>query len=650
MSFNIWVSGGRSLSNCIAAIRISGADVIGLQECRADTAATIASQLGFQVTSHSGSPILSRYPIVETLNPTGGSGATIEISAGQRIHFFNSHLTAYPYGPYTLRDGGTQQSVLSGENATRMPALRSLLLAMKPYLSSSVPCFLTGDFNAPSHLDYTDFPWPTSLACIQAGMMDSFHEAVPGRRKFPGAFSFDDVGVTWTPLREEEPKGVFDRIDFIYVSTGDGVGILESAVLDERNSVKPWPSDHRAVLTRVKLPQSKPQKQASQPIPATGSMAITPTAQLCWLPGEGAESHRVFFGTNSNPPLWGEVLTQPIAIPSLRPDGHYYWRIDSVTATEVISGPVWEFTVSDFRTYEWEMSSLSFPAVSGVGRILPAGGEETIQGLKIVDTDGVTLPHANAASSSPVLRVARFSEPSSGLQVFLDGSQSNGNGRWINQYTLIWDLLIPRTLTRTALFNTNPTNANDADLYVLSNGRVGSVAAGFSDPGLFQASRWHRLALTADLAVRQVNLYLDGRRVLAGTGVLDGTYALPSSKTMGPTLLLFNEGDPSGVYTHELYLRGFLASDRTWADSEIAELGGVKVGPILPQHPPLTLGLSRQRDRMLLTWSGGRAPYQLQQAASLMRDWHILDDLTFATSKYLPAPEGQGYFRVIGAE
>ena len=47
MSFNIWVNGGRSLSQCIEAIRTSGADIVGLQECNPATAETIAADLSF---------------------------------------------------------------------------------------------------------------------------------------------------------------------------------------------------------------------------------------------------------------------------------------------------------------------------------------------------------------------------------------------------------------------------------------------------------------------------------------------------------------------------------------------------------------------------------------------------------------------------
>jgi len=50
---------------------------------------------------------------------------------------------------------------------------------MAPYLAGPAPCFLTGDFNAPSHLDYADFPWPTSLAPYAAGLRDAYRDMHP---------------------------------------------------------------------------------------------------------------------------------------------------------------------------------------------------------------------------------------------------------------------------------------------------------------------------------------------------------------------------------------------------------------------------------------------------------------------------------------
>lgn len=249
MSFNIWVSGSGGLTKCVDAIRTSGADLVGLQECNAATAQTIATNLGFHLVSADGCPIVSRYPIVSSQVIGYFRGATVQLSPGQRVHFFNSHLTAYPYGPYDLKQGKPQTFVVDQENKVRTSDLKVLLAAMKPLIAGPEPCFLVGDFNAPSHLDYADLPWPTSIACINAGLVDSYRELHPGNRKHPGQFAFDEPGITWTPKTAEEPEGVFDRIDFIHYSKGDGAKPANSIELDQRNSVNPWPSDHRAVIT-----------------------------------------------------------------------------------------------------------------------------------------------------------------------------------------------------------------------------------------------------------------------------------------------------------------------------------------------------------------------------------------------------------------
>ena len=119
MSFNVWVQGGLSLSNCIEAIRTTGADVVGLQECNAATARTIATNLGFHVLPVSGSSIVSRYPILSSQVIGSSAGVTVQLSPGQRAHFFNCHLTAYPYGPYDLKKGQSQSFIVNQENQTR---------------------------------------------------------------------------------------------------------------------------------------------------------------------------------------------------------------------------------------------------------------------------------------------------------------------------------------------------------------------------------------------------------------------------------------------------------------------------------------------------------------------------------------------------
>src|SRR4051794_22673306 len=80
MSFNIWVNGGTSLTRCIDAIRTSGADIVGLQECNAVTALNIATNLDFFYLGVNDISIVSRYPIVNTIATGGGSAVAIQLS------------------------------------------------------------------------------------------------------------------------------------------------------------------------------------------------------------------------------------------------------------------------------------------------------------------------------------------------------------------------------------------------------------------------------------------------------------------------------------------------------------------------------------------------------------------------------------------
>lgn len=267
MSFNIWVSGRGGLTNCIEAIRASGTDLVGLQECNAATAQIVATNLGFYLVSADGCPIVSRYPVISSQTIGYFRRATVQLSPGQRVHLFNCHLTAYPYGPYDLKQGKPRDFIVNQENTVRAKDLTNLLAVMKPFVAGPEPCFLVGDFNAPSHLDYADFPWPTSVGCIEAGLGDSYRELHTENRKYPGLFAFDAPGITWTPKTAEEPEGVFDRIDFIYYSKGDGAKPTTSAELDQRNNVKPWPSDHRAVMTTFTLDPPRPASKTTPSAP-----------------------------------------------------------------------------------------------------------------------------------------------------------------------------------------------------------------------------------------------------------------------------------------------------------------------------------------------------------------------------------------------
>lgn len=260
MSYNILVGGGglgQPLTKTAEVISASGADIIGLQE-QAGATASLASLLGYHYHVQDGDiSFLSRYPILETLP----SGIRVELPQGQDAFLFNVHLAPYPYQPYDIRDGkiNTEAEAIAGARAARGNAMDAVLNTMREPLESGAPVFLVGDFNEPSHLDWTPeaadaglhfgmkVAWPTSTSAANAGLTDTFRTIHPDEVARPGD--------TWTPL--DSPGEVHDRIDIVY-HAGGGIDPLGASIVGESATnadivVTPYPSDHRAVVGRYQL-------------------------------------------------------------------------------------------------------------------------------------------------------------------------------------------------------------------------------------------------------------------------------------------------------------------------------------------------------------------------------------------------------------
>jgi endonuclease/exonuclease/phosphatase family metal-dependent hydrolase len=269
MSFNIFYGGDElnlatrqfchdpagcpeTLDQVASVVRASGADVVGLEEATMNTC-PLAQKLGWHCSART--QVISRYPIVD---PPGANGlyVFVEPLPGRVVAVSDVHLPADPYGPYEIRDGATLAEVLQLENDLRVPAIQDEVRELPKLASRGIPVFLTGDFNTPSHLDWTQavadaradvpFPveWPVSKALAGAGFKDSFRVVHPDPLAKPG--------FTWTPGSPEGEKvEVHDRIDWV-LSTGPATATASRVVGEPGNpnsdlQIGPWPSDHRAI-------------------------------------------------------------------------------------------------------------------------------------------------------------------------------------------------------------------------------------------------------------------------------------------------------------------------------------------------------------------------------------------------------------------
>ncbi|MGH2511625.1 MAG: endonuclease/exonuclease/phosphatase family protein [Candidatus Limnocylindrales bacterium] len=265
MVFNIENGGtGVALDRVVEAIRRADPDIVALEEAMGN-AGPIAAALGWGFASNR-SQLISRHPIVD---PSAGEGVFefVEIRLGRVVAVANVHLPSEPYGPSLVRQGVGWDAVVDLESRVRLPEIERILGHVAGLAQAGIPLIVLGDFNAPSHLDWTAgregpgilarpaIAWPVSRAVAVAGLRDSWREVHGDPRSKPG--------FTWWAARppvgrdDPGPADPEDRIDFIYcagpIETVDSQLVGEAGRPDVAIAVMPWPSDHRALVSSFRV-------------------------------------------------------------------------------------------------------------------------------------------------------------------------------------------------------------------------------------------------------------------------------------------------------------------------------------------------------------------------------------------------------------
>lgn len=270
----------------LQVIRDSGADVVLLQESydidgdRPRLGTWLAEQLGWN--RYQGESIhlcvLSHLDIEETYfhHTWHGVGAKLKDEHGRVFVAYSIWLDWKGYTPYALRENPEldDDQLLENEvtNSKRLPQVESLLKYIKDqgHMDLEVPLLVGGDFNCPSHLDWTaeaeierpfvrELPLPVSMAVIEAGFFDAYRSVYPDPVEHPG--------ITWSPLYRVDANGrplPLDRIDRLYIKQPQGQSVLH--LVPDRATVLPeqledndipkakriFPSDHGAVVIRMR--------------------------------------------------------------------------------------------------------------------------------------------------------------------------------------------------------------------------------------------------------------------------------------------------------------------------------------------------------------------------------------------------------------
>ena len=380
MTFNIeWGGANISFEKVVEAIRVSQADIVGIQE-PVGNLLRLADELGWY---HDESTyVISKFPLLSAPR-ADGRYLFIEIERGKVVAMANVHLPSDPDGMALVRDGASADEVLAIERATRLPTIVPYLDSLKPLIDANFPVFLTGDFNAPSHADWTEetvglrpfvrYPlrWPVSQAITGAGFKDAWRESYPDPVKHPG--------LTWwarrPPLASYSPgeNDAEERIDFIWFA--GSMEVLTSQIVGEERvpgvsiTVDPWPSDHRGVVSQFAV------TPATTPALVTTAERVYHTGDVIEVLFRRAEAVRIQiweFGTSGAPAFdSGYRVTGDGKLdiaPNLLPAGHYsvsmatsdtdsirydFWVLDRDARPEVeVDGQL--FDVGDSIGFAWE--------------------------------------------------------------------------------------------------------------------------------------------------------------------------------------------------------------------------------------------------------------------------------------------------------
>lgn len=216
-------------------------------------------------------------------------------------------------------------------------------------------------------------------------------------------------------------------------------------------------------------------------------------------------------------------------------------------------------------TGQWDFNSSNLTAI--------VGADLVYQG----DTETLTTFTTATIGGTPAVVMGFPAADATQGYMMTHGIAPNGGGVYVNQYTLIMDLMYPAASSGTwrSLFQTGGT---DGDLFVNDANGIGISG---SYQGVLQPDTWHRVAFVVDLAATpQLRKFIDGVEVgNQALGGLDGRWALD------PTAWLFtdNDGETAAGFVNSIQVQ-----DVPLTANDIFALGVATAAGIPTNIPPLT--------------------------------------------------------------
>ena len=239
--------------------------------------ATLASNGLNYVFTHDWAIVASKHPLSQPHKGSRNKYLDSATLVNGKYYVITVHLTDYPYQPFQLAKipycynecqknicrecPKAEEEMISAATAARGSDVDLIIAAINTLRykeKSTLPVIIAGDFNEPSHLDWTEsavkagihplkVAFPTSSRLQSAGIVDLYRVVHPDPIANPG-YTWPARQLTVEELRDLS-KGQInsaistpaDRIDYIY---GMGVRPIRAEVLQT-------PSDHNAVMIDI---------------------------------------------------------------------------------------------------------------------------------------------------------------------------------------------------------------------------------------------------------------------------------------------------------------------------------------------------------------------------------------------------------------
>ncbi len=317
----------------------------------------------------------------------------------------------------------------------------------------------------------------------------------------------------------------------------------------------------------------------------------------------------------------------------------------------------WTYTLSSGTlpevTGQWDFEQSDLSATVGVPLEYFDGPDGLTAALTCFGTtEELGLPPINGASAK-VMAVPGEVTRSIGY-IMRHGIAPNGGGTRVNQYTLIFDILVsPEGTWAASLLQVSSTNnLDDGDLF-WQNNQFGQGLNGYVGTGLFTPGEWHRVIAAYDMAANPpvITKFVDG--VFQDDWTAYQGLDHPR-RALLPMAILFADGDQDErrpMWVNSIQIRaGALTKPQMEALSGPSATGIPLKIPESHSQEQVVLGIERFDDLIgsiiRVAWPTTNSNMVLESTGDLSQpDWKPVSGITGNTHELIP--EGsQQYFRL----